>query len=296
MDYGICVASPVIHQLASQRSPVRANRDSHPHVRILQSGTDNPLRTSPGQPQNTLTLAIQDGAIAERHASLNTARARPVRPQVACRTGLAAAGPAAGRSPSGPVCELAAAAVGATGVVAAEAVQRVEAARPGHSRTKLGRPHRSTPTAGLRQLHGPWLAVSLRVRANRLRHVTAGDPSAAGSVPGTTTDSSTAGRTARKHSGSERSWEPADPGNVRWKPPCPAGSVKYAPRRGAAATGADPPCLPFCSPQRGLRLAALMPLRRQVHPVLLRTLLRDPGQQGTDLCFPVPTVATQRPD
>jgi hypothetical protein len=33
-----------------------------------------------------------------------------------------------------------------------------------------------------------------------------------------------------------------------------------------------------------------------VHPVLLRTLLRDPGQQGTDLCFPVPTVATQRPD
>ena len=94
-----------------------------------------------------------------------TARARPVLrepgrycasqagpPAMAGRTGLAAAGPAAGRSPSGPVCDLAAAAVGAAGVVAAEAVQRVEAAGPGYGRTKLGRPHRSTPAAGLRQL------------------------------------------------------------------------------------------------------------------------------------------------
>ena len=44
MDYGICVGTPVIQQLAAQRSPVRAYRDSHPHSLILQPGTDNPSR------------------------------------------------------------------------------------------------------------------------------------------------------------------------------------------------------------------------------------------------------------
>jgi len=74
--------------------------------------------------------------------------------------------------------------------------------------------------------HDPKAAVSQRVRAH-LAQTPCGH--AEKSAP----------------TGGSESWEPADPGNVRWKPPYPAGSVNYAPRRGAPATGADPPCPAF---------------------------------------------------
>ena len=91
---------------------------------------------------------------------------------------------ATGRSPSWLLCELAAAALAAAGVVAASARRAANALR-----------------------------ARLTIRLNR--------------------------------AGGSESWEPADPGNVRWKPPYPAESVNYAPRPGATATGADPPCPAF---------------------------------------------------
>src|SRR5262245_11983807 len=79
----------------------------------------------------------------------------------------------------------------------------------------------------------------------------------------------------------------------------PSGGIRQLrpPTWRPTATGADPPCPAFLFAAAKPRLGC--PDARhgaRYTRVLLRTLLRDPCQQGTDLCFPVPTVATQRPD
>jgi hypothetical protein len=86
------------------------------------------------------------------------------------------------------------------------------------------------------------------------------------------------------------------PGGGRIDPGC-AGLPSHrranrAPRYNGQAAGADPPLLSIAYHRASARYRT----SAGSYSVLLRTLLRDPRQQGTDFSLPIPTVTTKGPD